>query len=1083
MDATPRIPIPRTRLLRRARWILTSVGLAAILLVIGAGQNSPSDPATTARAQDATARFRVQSVRSYTGPADTPLFMPTGVRVAADGTVYVVDGVYDRIVVHHPSGAVREIISSVEDHALAAPLDVWLDSRGQLWIADTGNECIVVRAENGTLAARFTPPAELRPTRGFDLAGLALSPDERTLWVADNNHHRLLRCDLTTGAWETFGQRGGSRGEYQYPFGLATLPGGALLVVDVINGRLQQIFPDGTAEAVIGAYGVDLGQFYRPKAVAVDAAGRIWVADGTLGVIQIFATDGGLLGALADETGTVLQLDHPLGIAFGADDEVYVVELGAHRVRQFLLTEDPRAFPPRMTAGARGPTAGQQARACTVCHMEWMAPLVDGTRTLLAAVPDNPPDHPAVSRAEMCLGCHDGGVGDSRRRVWMEHGHRIGQPVPADVRVPPDLPLTGGQMACRTCHSAHTQPDTRNTLETIVFLRGDGVASDLCLKCHGDLAGGAHAGMHPLGPMKIAVPEQLHAPETRKLLHTSGVTCLTCHTGHGAQYEQLMVVDPNTNDMCLSCHEQLSPVLFEADHRSRHGHLPMLSAEQRDVATSLGTRTAESGALLCTTCHQAHHATVPQNLLAFNLAERDVCSACHTVQATVVATPHDLRQTAPDATNIHGVTVTQGGVCSACHTAHQPGLPAQPTALNPAGQCLNCHQTGQLAAKRVLPAHNHPGADCTGCHNPHEPRFGHFLSAPAEDNCRRCHANQSHFAGGGHDLRKNPEVWPEVSRDTGDACLACHRAHGSDETRLFRAGLAADQTGRDAACVACHAESAPGARTASALIHPQAPHSALVLNPTTRPVHLPLTTGPHGEQQLGCSTCHDPHQSPDIHRHLLRAERGAPPETLCLSCHTERTNIHMIGHAIPFIRAAGFEADHCLPCHTTHGDPGKVVSQKLWPRALWEFEGSAEIPVADRFCIACHRTAGAAPVPAVASHPDVVIFNPYSPTAANYLPLFDDTGEVASSGHIACRTCHLTHGRSEQAPLPEDATALGARELRARAWHLRSFGQENVCTTCHGFDGLRRFMYFHQVERRSGPVQISRGLAEPTLTQ
>jgi len=54
--------------------------------------------------------------------------------------------------------------------------------------------------------------------------------------------------------------------------------------------------------------------------------------------------------------------------------------------------------------------------------------------------------------------------------------------------------------------------------------------------------------------------------------------------------------------------------------------------------------------------------------------------------------------------------------------------------------------------------------------------------------------------------------------------------------------------------------------------------------------------------------------------------------------------------------------------------------------------------------------------------------------------------------------------------LPDGLEVRNSRELRARRWHMRPFVTPNVCTTCHGADALRRFMYFHDPVRRAGAV-------------
>jgi len=48
---------------------------------------------------------------------------------------------------------------------------------------------------------------------------------------------------------------------------------------------------------------------------------------------------------------------------------------------------------------------------------------------------------------------------------------------------------------------------------------------------------------------------------------------------------------------------------------------------------------------------------------------------------------------------------------------------------------------------------------------------------------------------------------------------------------------------------------------------------------------------------------------------------------------------------------------------------------------------------------------------------------------------------------------------ADRRAVPPALGEITSRELRARQWHIRSFTANAVCTTCHGTDALRRFMY------------------------
>ncbi len=1005
-----------------------------------------------------------RAVQTYAASEQAPMHMPTDVAVAVDGSVYVVDGVYDRIVQFDAAGKVVATIRRVGELELRNPVCATVTPDGALWIADTGHERIVVRDADGSLqrSIDLSTAGVLPPV---DIAGLLPAPDGQSLWIADNDNHRLLRYDLVSKSVRAIGTRGESLGEFHFPFLIARGIDEELLVTDVLNGRVQRLRADGTPSGSIGGYGVDLGQLYRPKGVAVDAEGNIWVSDGTLNAVQAFTRDGRLIDVLRDDDGRPLRLDVPMGLAFDEAGALYVVELGANRARKFTVTRNPAAPFAASAARRRAATMGPQARGCTVCHTEWMVPLIDGIATELADVPPNPANHPWVSRQENCLGCHDASVGDSRRRVWLEHGHRVGFALPEDMEIPEDLPLADGRIACRTCHSAHATSDARTTIEDIVFLRIEDSPAELCIQCHGELTGGLAHGMHPLASMPGGTPEELvhiDCAATRE-----SVTCLACHTGHGAVHDHLLVLSPNTNDLCLTCHEQLKPELFVEEVRSAHGKLPQLDAAQLEVARGFDSRIGENNELLCTTCHLSHNAPTAKNLLAFDVIERDTCAECHVDHQAVVGSPHDLRTTHPEAVNVAGMTAEEAGACAGCHTAHRAALPPNPTELDPTGRCTNCHAPGHLAAATALGPVNHPTENCAKCHDPHSNAHGHFLAAPSTELCSSCHTDYSAMLGGPHDITQAPAKWPAESLGTGDVCLACHRPHGTEEAGLFRVAAASGSRDVDAACIACHPDADPGGDNNVTMLHPRLVQDV----PTT--CNLPVEPTSAGRVQIACKTCHNPH-GVKHDEYLLRLAEQDTGEELCLRCHVERANIHMIGHAEGPLRAAGFEIGSCRPCHVVHANPDAVERPLLWPKSLSSFAVDESVPVTDHHCMACHREGGPVAPPEVATHPDVPMFNPYPPDSENFMPLFNARGEVDPMGHIACRTCHLTHGRSEAADIPRGVETANTREARARQWHIRTLPAENVCTTCHGFDALRRFIYFHTPGRREGSIEGGR---------
>lgn len=1025
--------------------------LLALLLLALAGP---------AFAQPETAPLTAQPLIEFALSAPEPMRMPTDVAVAPDESVYIADGVNDRVLRFLPSGRLRDELRHAGETPLQNPVALTIDPEGNAWITDNGNQRIVVFNPQNDFIRQITPPGKDHLP---DYTGIAIDPRNNILWLADNDAHHLHRYDLPAQQHRIIGQFGRSLGQFHYPHLLDMADDGTLFVTDVLNGRIQRFDPQGRPAGSITTYGVNLGQVYRPKAVALDHQGRIFISDGTLNVIQAFSPTGRFLAVLRDTDGDVLYLQSPHGMDFDDAGNLYVVELAAARVRKFSLSWHPVAPPRNTTDNGPAATIGQQGRGCTICHFEWMQPLVDGQPTPIAPVPETSDEHPVVSRAFLCLSCHDTSVGDSRRRVWSEHGHQLGRPVPANYDIPDHLPLDNGTIACRTCHSAHSESteSIASSLAEVFFLRTDHPAQ-LCADCHGSMAGGVSAGMHPQGEMAVPIPNQIEQHAAVRLDDQIG--CFSCHTSHGAHNARLLILPDDDNTLCLTCHTDLNPQVFSDAQRSMHGRLPHLTDQQEALVQTWQTRFGPNDELICQSCHMTHNAPHHEYLLAFDRAAEDTCAACHHEQRVVIDTPHDLRQNHPESTNILGQTPGQAGVCSSCHTAHRPGRNPIPSSYDPAGQCWNCHGPDQLAANAALDEPNHPESACNECHSIHDHRHRDFLLDDPAPLCARCHDDHA-VAGGPHDLHRKTAAWPSVAAQTNDRCLACHRPHGSPQYGLFRAGFAQNTPRPDAVCTVCHEQAAPIPESQKQLLHP------VRLQGDAQNQSLP-TENVAGTNTMRCKTCHDPHIAGLQPPYMLRVKPNESAEEVCLDCHVKRNNIHHIGHAERWLRDAGFEVGSCKPCHVTHGKPEDVEPRYMWSHELSDFEPvNVENSVRNRYCDACHRADGPVPPPTIATHPVVEMFNPFLPDQEGYMPLYNDDGNIDPAGRIACQTCHLTHGRSEPLPIPAAVQGASSRELRARAWHVRSFGASNVCTTCHGFDALRRFIYFHDPQRRGGPIE------------
>jgi DNA-binding beta-propeller fold protein YncE len=86
----------------------------------------------------------------------------------------------------------------------------------------------------------------------------------------------------------TFGSRGTKRGELMFPVGVAFGPGGLVLVLDRGKQCVVGFDPAHQFAGEFGRFGLRTGELYFPVAIAAAGDGRVWIAQGFEGRVQIF---------------------------------------------------------------------------------------------------------------------------------------------------------------------------------------------------------------------------------------------------------------------------------------------------------------------------------------------------------------------------------------------------------------------------------------------------------------------------------------------------------------------------------------------------------------------------------------------------------------------------------------------------------------------------------------------------------------------------------------------------------------------------------------------------------------------------
>lgn len=188
------------------------------------------------------------------------------------------------------------------------------------------------------LASRFFSRVEIVGTRGRG-PGEFNKPRSLAVDAADN----LYVCDLT-GRVQKFDPQGNFVLEWQMPEtdlgrpkGMAFDADGNLILVEPHYARINHFTPEGRLVRQWGIRGIEDGQINFPRAVAVNAAGEIWVSEYSKAErVQRFSPDGShwrfTLGHAGAGPG---EFNRAEGLCVDGEDRLYVADSCNHRIQVF----------------------------------------------------------------------------------------------------------------------------------------------------------------------------------------------------------------------------------------------------------------------------------------------------------------------------------------------------------------------------------------------------------------------------------------------------------------------------------------------------------------------------------------------------------------------------------------------------------------------------------------------------------------------------------------------------------------------------------------------------------------------------
>ncbi len=215
---------------------------------------------------------------------------PTGISLHQDGRLFVADTHYHRVAIFSPEGELLGEFGEygTTDGCFIYPTDVTFAPDGRIFVSEYGgNDRISAFTSDGGFLFSFGSPGS---AEGQFARPSALCVDSRRdrLYVADACNHRIGVYTLEGQLLSYIGSAGRGPGRLRYPYDLALMTDGTIVVCEYGNNRIQLFSPEGESLAMYGQAGRQLGRLAFPWAVSVDARRRAYVVDAGNNRVQIW---------------------------------------------------------------------------------------------------------------------------------------------------------------------------------------------------------------------------------------------------------------------------------------------------------------------------------------------------------------------------------------------------------------------------------------------------------------------------------------------------------------------------------------------------------------------------------------------------------------------------------------------------------------------------------------------------------------------------------------------------------------------------------------------------------------------------
>lgn len=275
------------------------------------------------------------------GTGNGQLKSAADVAVDSNGDLWVADKGNNRIEKFNTSGEYLAKFGSTGsgNGQFISPAALAIDPKGNIWVADKGNGRVQKFNGKGEYLAQFGSKGT---GNGQFMSGgpEGIAIDAKgNIWVTDTYAGRVQKFDESGNFLKVVGSKGSGAGQLGEPTGIDVGPNGKVWITDWQNNRVAVFNEAGEFVTQFGSAGSGNGQFNRPDAIAVGSRGDVWVGDQNNGRIQEFDQNGTYLGQFGSKgSGTgQFSFTYPMGVTTDSKGSLWIADTNNYRIQRWLI--------------------------------------------------------------------------------------------------------------------------------------------------------------------------------------------------------------------------------------------------------------------------------------------------------------------------------------------------------------------------------------------------------------------------------------------------------------------------------------------------------------------------------------------------------------------------------------------------------------------------------------------------------------------------------------------------------------------------------------------------------------------------